>query len=83
MSPSYRIDQLFQRPAQGVHIMDVSAGDAVVALAIATDRRDPSSISAESAQDEDDILADVSPAEEIAEEEEYEEELMDSEDFDI
>ena len=71
------------RPAQGVHIMDVSAGDAVVALAIATDRRDPSSISAESAQDEDDILADVSPAEEIAEEEEYEEELLDSEDFDI
>ena len=71
------------RPAQGVHIMDVSAGDAVVALAIATDRRDPSSISAESAQDEDDILADVSPAEEIAEEEEYEEELMGPEDFDI
>ena len=76
------------RPAQGVHIMDVSAGDAVVALAIATDRRDPSAVSSEKDDDEA-IVADVNLTEEefieddeFLEEEELGEELLEDEDFD-
>ena len=69
------------RPAQGVHIMDVSDKDAVTALAIATDRRDNTKNVAEEEDDEVIYAAEAEPTEIV--DDDFDDEVVEDDEVEI